>query len=62
MRSRIKSQPAETRPGVESTRDNAIAGYRRLSLRAELATGFAVVIMLTLIVGVVSLFAQNRSI
>ena len=47
---------------MKSTRDNAIAGYRRLSLRAELATGFAAVIALTLVVGFVSLFAQNRAI
>src|ERR1700682_911754 len=34
----------------------------RLSLRAELASGFIAVIVLTLVVGFVSLFAQNRSI
>jgi diguanylate cyclase (GGDEF)-like protein len=62
MHSRIKSQMAEGQAGSQSTRDNAIAGYRRLSLRAELATGFVAVIVLTLIVGLVSLFAQNRSI
>src|SRR6202171_436953 len=62
MDSRIKSQSAEGQAGVQSTRDNAIAGHRRLSLRAELATGFAAVIVLTLVVGFVSLFAQNRSI
>jgi diguanylate cyclase (GGDEF)-like protein len=47
---------------VQSKRNGAIAWYRRLSLRAELATGFIAVIVLTLVVGVVSLFAQNRSI
>ncbi len=62
MRSRIKSQLAERQAGAQSIRDNAITGYRRLSLRAELATGFAAVIVLTLVVGFVSLFAQNRSI
>ncbi len=62
MDSRIKSQMAEREPGEQSTRDNAIVGHRRLSLRAELATGFAAVIVLTLVVGFVSLFAQNRSI
>ena len=35
---------------------------RRLSLRAELAAGFAAVIALTIVVGAVSLFAQARSI
>src|SRR6202166_3998838 len=62
MHSRIKSQLVEGQAGARSTRDNAIRGYRRLSLRAELATGFAAVIVLTLVVGFVSLFAQNRSI
>src|SRR5258705_8451297 len=62
MHSRIKSQMAEGQPGMKSTPDNVIAGYRRLSLRAKLATGFAAVIALTLVVGFVSLFAQNRSI
>ena len=47
---------------MQSTRNSAVAKYRRLSLRAELATGFAAVIVLTLVVGFVSLFAQNRSI
>jgi methyl-accepting chemotaxis protein len=36
--------------------------YSRFSLRAKLATGFTAVIVLTLVVGFVSLFAQNRSI
>jgi diguanylate cyclase (GGDEF)-like protein len=47
---------------VQSRGDNANVWYRRLSLRAELATGFSAVIVLTLIVGFVSLVAQNRSI
>jgi len=34
---------------------------RRLSLRAELAAGFAAVIVLAIVVGAVSLFAQTRS-
>jgi len=62
MHSRIKSQLTERQPGVQDTRDNAFARYHRLSLRALLATGFAAVIVLTLVVGFVSLFAQNRSI
>src|SRR5437016_1113747 len=62
MHSRIKSQLADRQPGVQSTRDSTFARYHRLSLRALLATGFAAVIVLTLVVGVVSLFAQNRSI
>jgi len=62
MHSRIKSQLAEGQAGAQGTGDNAITGYRRLSLRAELATGFAAVIVLTLVVGFVSLSAQNRSI
>jgi diguanylate cyclase (GGDEF)-like protein len=62
MRSRIKSQLADGQAGVQGARDNVITGYRRLSLRAELATGFAAVIVLTLVVGFVSLFAQNRAI
>jgi diguanylate cyclase (GGDEF)-like protein len=41
--------------------DDAIASNRRLSLRTLLATGFAAVIVLTLLVGLVSLFAQSRS-
>ena len=62
MHSRIKSQLADRQPGVQSTRDSTFARYHRLSLRALLATGFAAVIVLTLVVGVVSLFAQHRSI
>ena len=62
MHSRIKSQLADGQAGAQSPGDNAITGYRRLSLRAELATGFAAVIVLTLVVGFVSLFAQNRAI
>jgi diguanylate cyclase (GGDEF)-like protein len=45
-----------------STEHSATAWYRRLSLRAELASGFICVIVLTLVVGLVSLVAQTRSI
>ncbi|MDO8786624.1 MAG: EAL domain-containing protein [Sulfuritalea sp.] len=47
---------------MESRTKSATAWYRRLSLRAELATGFIAVLALTLVVGFVSLFAQNHSI
>jgi len=47
---------------MQSARASAIAFYRRLSLRAELAIGFIAVLALTLVVGLVSLLAQYRSV